>query len=196
MAPTSSVTPVFVVPSSGQAAGEVLVSTNDGNALDGLGTGASELRVARDIPQQEFSAGTSVIRFAIPTDTFAHSDPAATVQLQAVMVDGAPLPPWLQFNPELGEFTGIPPDGLQEELVIRVLATDDQGLQAETTVRVRIGAGSGGATLEGPQGRQGLSSQLRELDVFSWKADRDRLIQLARDLRETPAAEWPSERMS
>jgi hypothetical protein len=68
----------------------------------------------------------------VPEDAFAHTDPAAVVQLEARLADGRPLPAWLKFDGVRGTFRGVPPDGLSGALEIEVVARDLEGREART----------------------------------------------------------------
>jgi hypothetical protein len=82
------------------------------------------------------------ISFTLPTDTFAHSQADAVVQLVATQIDGTALPVWLSFNAQTGTFVGQPPAGLSGQLVIRVIARDQDGREAVATIRINLAAGS------------------------------------------------------
>ena len=137
---------------------------------------AQDLRVARNIPDQNFSSGGAAILVTIPADTFEHSNAQAIVTLTATLVDGKDLPNWLIFDSNTGTFRGVPPPTFEGELVIKVLARDEDGRQAETTIRVRVNKGDKVSL----KGKPSLSAQLREHDVFSWKLERDQVIKQVR----------------
>ncbi len=143
--------------------------------------GDHDLRVDKAIPDQVFPADTAEIHYVVPVDAFVHTDENARVDLAALMLDGSPLPPWLQFDPKKGEFVGVPPAGFQGELMIKVVARDEAGRQAETLIRIIIGnrQDQSAALL----GRQGLSSQFMAQGILAWKAERDLLVKHARDAR-------------
>jgi len=143
------------------------------------------LEVSRDIPQQDFKLGQAFIRFQIPTDTFTHTNSSANINLNAVMLDGSPLPAWLIFNEANGEFAGQVPSGVVGEYLIKVIATDDTGLQAETTVKIRFGDPQASTKV---LGKPGFAAQLNEQSVFSWKAERDRMVHVSREIRESVLA--------
>lgn len=147
--------------------------------VQGASGGEHRLQVARAIPAQSFDTGAAEIVFVIPVDAFTHTDRTARVELSAAMVDGRALPAWLSFDARKGQFKGTPPAGFQGELLIKVIARDESGRQAETIVRVRVGTS---VERVESQGRPGLSTQLRTGGVFGWKLERDRLIQQARDV--------------
>lgn len=142
----------------------------------------NELVVLRDIPEQRFSAGDgfTAISYQIPTDTFGHTETEAEITLSAVLADGQDLPKWLIFDPEKGEFRGIPPKGFSGTLMIRVFARNDIGDQVETMVTIDI--------LSNDQtfiqnGKSDLFVQLQSDSQFSWRAARDQLIQAAKRMR-------------
>lgn len=83
----------------------------------------------------------SLFSFTLPKDTFKHADPKTTVMLEARLADGKPLPPWLQFDPGAGRFTGRAPQGVQE-IEVRVVARDNSGNEATTRIVLRFSAAS------------------------------------------------------
>ncbi|WP_409522518.1 Ig-like domain-containing protein [Nitrincola sp. MINF-07-Sa-05] len=133
------------------------------------------LKVARAIPDQMFAAGSDQLLFIIPTDAFVHTDSSARVALHAELVDGTGLPDWLEFDPEKGEFRGVPPEGFEGELLIKVIARDQDGREAETLVRVRIQQVSAADST----GRAGLIALMQDEGLMAWKAERDDLIRMA-----------------
>lgn len=72
-----------------------------------------------------------IFGFTLPTDTFVHSDPAATIVLDARTASGGPLPSWLTFNPGNRRFSGTPPADVRE-LAVVVTARDPVGNEAST----------------------------------------------------------------
>jgi hypothetical protein len=95
------------------------------------------LFVLHGIADQRLDAGSDGTA-RVPGDAFGHTDPAAIVFLEARLVDGTPLPDWLQFNPVLGIFTGMPPKGLSGELEVEVIARDNMGREAHTTFHLDV----------------------------------------------------------
>ena len=124
--------------------------------------GQSGLIVLHGVDNQSFAPGDR-IAFTIPADAFGHSDPQPGIVLKATLTDGRPLPTWLTFNSTTGLFEGALPPGFMGELVIKVIAKDSSGHQAEVTFRVK--AQSGRTTADVPHGRSGLSEQLRSAAV-------------------------------
>jgi hypothetical protein len=155
-APQANVGPQNVGPAiqqgpAGDGAGAFRVSTL---AASGAGQGDALVAV-KPVAVVEMS-GTQVA-FTLPGDTFATTKADATVTLAATQVDGTALPGWLSFNPQTGTFVGQPPPGLNGEVVIRVIARDQDGREAIATVRINLGTGAGqqgqpqGAPADGPQ---------------------------------------------
>jgi hypothetical protein len=60
--------------------------------------------------------------------------------VEVLQANGAPLPGWLRFDPTSGTFHGTPPDGWRQPLVLRVVARDNQGHQAATSIRLQFDA--------------------------------------------------------
>ncbi|CDK97791.1 conserved protein of unknown function, containing cadherin-like domian [Magnetospirillum gryphiswaldense MSR-1 v2] len=96
------------------------------------------------------------ISVTIPTDTFAHTKADAVVSLTATRANGAALPGWMAFNPSTGTFEGTPPPGFRGEVVVRVIARDNEGRQVVQTFKIVVGQGQGNAApAEGGQGGGG-----------------------------------------
>jgi hypothetical protein len=85
-----------------------------------------------------FAEGSAVLR--VPADAFAHTDPTAIVYLQARLANGAPLPGWLEFDGLRGLFSGTPPEGLEGNLEIEIVARDNEGREARTRFTLEIEA--------------------------------------------------------
>lgn len=117
------------------------------------------LAVERGIADAEVQVAdrTSI---SIPTDAFVHTDANATVSLEAVQADGAPLPAWMAFDPASGTFTVEPPPGVEGTVEVRVIARDSEGREAVTIFKIKVGKDQ--APRSGLEGRSGLSEQLRQ----------------------------------
>ncbi|GAA0682052.1 hypothetical protein GCM10009104_03560 [Marinobacterium maritimum] len=141
-----------------------------------------QILVQRDIPEQTFASsnGITLISFSIPSDTFGHTEPGAEITLSAVLSDGRPIPDWLVFDPEKGEFRGVAPKGFDGTLIIRVIARDQNGDQVETMVTIQVRSEQAETAEVIHEGKGGLMQQLQTHNQFAWKAERDRLIELAR----------------
>lgn len=130
------------------------------------------LVIFRGVPDQYTESGTR-ISLTVPSDAFAHTQPKEVVRLAATLQDGRPLPNWVQFNAQTGQFNGEVPDGLRGELRIKVIARDMQGREAAALFRINIGnlnqkTSDGGKNL----GRTGLSDQLRQPSMSLRQAER------------------------
>ncbi|MBF0282781.1 MAG: hypothetical protein HQM07_09480, partial [Zetaproteobacteria bacterium] len=104
--------------------------------------GHDTLMLQRKIPDQQLDLidlTGAQFKYTVPSDTFVHSDQNAIVTLNAEQVDGQPLPGWLSFNPNSGLFVGIPPQGSQVDLMIKVIANDANGHSADSVFRIHIG---------------------------------------------------------
>lgn len=91
----------------------------------------------------------------VPPEAFAHTKADATVTLTASRADGAALPGWMAFNPRTGTFEGTPPPGFKGEVVVKVVARDNDGREAVQTFKIAVGTGSGQVAPDGqgqPQG--------------------------------------------
>jgi hypothetical protein len=95
----------------------------------------------------DFLQGSSVYRTLLATqpgtinvsaDVFTGSGDTSNLQFEATTVSGAPLPPWLYFDPTLLQFRGTPPESAVGSLDLRIIATDRQGRQAEAEVHIVI----------------------------------------------------------
>ena len=95
-------------------------------------------------------------RFALPADTFTHTKADATVTLVAKLADGQDLPAWVQFDARSGTFQMVPPPGFNDEVQIKVTATDNEGREAIAIFKLTVGDGK-----TKPLGRNGLSEQIK-----------------------------------
>jgi autotransporter-associated beta strand protein len=102
------------------------------------GSGVEGLVVARGVSDVVVS-NTGAATVTISPDTFAHSDANATVQISVQQINGQPLPAWVSFDPVTGKIEMRPPRGVQRELAIKVIARDDQGREAVTTFKIKVG---------------------------------------------------------
>jgi hypothetical protein len=160
--PVDSTVPASQLNPNAQAGGVSIPAAFDLNSLPATGAGPSDLlgfTIAR-VPQDEVGfrvrsgirvepeiegqrlflyhgiptlqlGGEDSVR--VPEDAFAHTDPAAIVHLDAHLINGSPLPSWLQFDGLRGSFHGVPPEGLAGSLEIEVVARDTAGREARTS---------------------------------------------------------------
>jgi hypothetical protein len=118
----------------------------------------SNLVVFDSVPDQQFDTG-DWLRFKIAGDTFVHTQANATVHLFAELQGGGPLPGWLHFNASAGEFSGQVPAGARGEISVHLVARDNEGHEAATNFRIKLG---GVTAIAKPvaQGRPTLSQKL------------------------------------
>ena len=90
----------------------------------------------KPIPDLAYVPGRS-FDYVVAEDAFHDADPGDVLQLTARLADGRPLPAWLRFDPNTRRFTGQPPEGHFEEVTITVVASDVDGLEAESTFVLR-----------------------------------------------------------
>lgn len=107
------------------------------------------------VPDQYIESGRH-LSLTVPADAFAHTQPKEVVRLAASLQDGRPLPEWVQFNAQTGQFSAEVPEGMVGELRIKVVARDMAGREATALFRVNVGTVKAGA------GKIGLSDQLRQ----------------------------------
>ena len=98
--------------------------------------GADILVRFRPVPDQHVEQGR--LSFSVPADAFAHTNPRATIRLEARLASGEPLPSWISFNSVTGRLAGTVPDGFEGVLRIHVTARDQQGLQASTEFTIDV----------------------------------------------------------
>jgi hypothetical protein len=116
------------------------------------------------VPDQFVDSGAH-LAVTMPADAFVHTQPKATVRLAAVLQDGRPLPGWVTFNGQTGQFSGDVPKGLAGELKIKLVARDLNGREAVALFRLNVGQvrgapGEGEAGKAVATGKAGLSERL------------------------------------
>jgi ATP:ADP antiporter, AAA family len=73
----------------------------------------------------------------VSADAFHDADPGDVLHLKAVLADGRPLPRWLRFDARQRAFVGALPSGTVEELRVRVVASDVDGMEASSCFVIR-----------------------------------------------------------
>jgi hypothetical protein len=132
---TPSGTPLTAPIDQGFQVALVSPSTSQGQTADlGSLTGA-RLFVLEGVPDVQADK-----QFQLPPEAFAHTDPNATIKLEARQSNGEPLPAWLSFNPGSGTFSGAPPDGKPTPVEVQVLARDNQAREASVIFKLELGA--------------------------------------------------------
>lgn len=92
--------------------------------------------LTRPIPQADYQPGER-FEHVLPTDLFADTDPGDVLTLSARLADGRPLPGWLQFDALHGRFHAQAVEMVEEQLHIRVTATDHDGSAVSGTLVLR-----------------------------------------------------------
>jgi AAA family ATP:ADP antiporter len=92
--------------------------------------------VGRPIPDLAYVPGRP-FEHKVDGDAFVDADPGDVLHLTARLADGEPLPAWLRFDPRSRRFTGNPPGDVPTEIVVTVIASDVDGLEAESTFVLR-----------------------------------------------------------
>ncbi len=77
--------------------------------------------------------------FSLPKETFVDQDQDDILTYSAVIGDGDPLPPWLDFQSESLQFSGTPSKTDEGSIEITVTATDTPGATASTTFNLAVG---------------------------------------------------------
>jgi len=116
------------------------------------------LLVQRDIPPQLLSVESRLIDYVVPSDTFLHTDAQARISLSVTLVDGSNLPDWLEFDPNTARFTGLAPIDVSGEFLIKIVARDEDGRQAETIMRLIVEE----PVAQGSAGRASFSQQIAQ----------------------------------
>jgi len=75
--------------------------------------------------------------FDIPSWSFQHTNPNEQLDFEASRPDGTSLPDWLRFNPKLLRFSGVPPKGVNNEVVM-VTARDSYGNEVHALFTVHV----------------------------------------------------------
>ncbi len=91
--------------------------------------------VQQKINDQDIMINTDY-SFEIPVQTFIDIDQNEELKLTAILVNGSPLPTWLNFNPDMGIFSGMP---LQMgEISINLKATDLVGASVSQQFKLTV----------------------------------------------------------
>ena len=82
------------------------------------------------VPGQRF-------RHLVSEHAFRDADPGDVLNLKACLADGRPLPRWVRFDGKQRAFVGDPPASVFEELTVRVVASDVDGMEASACFVIR-----------------------------------------------------------
>jgi hypothetical protein len=113
------------------------VTNNRGFQMTVIEISNAPLAVYRGQPDLTVSAGI-LTEYQVQPDVFAHTDPNAVVVLKLSQADGQALPPWIQFNGKTGKFILNPPEGFVGNLVLRLVAVDQQGREVVTIFQISV----------------------------------------------------------
>lgn len=127
---------------------EVSVTATDNSGESVLDTFTLTVNNVNDVPvlNQPIEDATAYTKqafeYSLSAETFADPDVihGDTLTLGAALVDGRPLPDWLQFDSGSLTFSGTPRIADYGELQILVTATDQQGAVASDTFDLHIGS--------------------------------------------------------
>lgn len=92
------------------------------------------------ISNQTFSTGRSN-SFSIPDSTFIDDNGNNTLALTATLSNGTPLPSWLSFDADSGNFTGTPTE--PGSIYLKVTGTDPANASVSSTFTLRVIDASG-----------------------------------------------------
>ncbi|WP_058642362.1 tandem-95 repeat protein [Pseudacidovorax intermedius] len=95
-------------------------------------------RAGAALPAQQATA-RSPFGYTMPADAFVDPD-GDSLRYSATLASGAPLPDWLGFDAATGRFSGMAPVAQAGQLLVRVRATDPQGLYADTMMSLDVTA--------------------------------------------------------
>jgi hypothetical protein len=70
---------------------------------------------------------------------FTHSNPEAVISLDLHSVNGSSLPEWMSFDPVRKVISGTPPKEATGEYQLELVAKDQFGGEARTTVLIKVG---------------------------------------------------------
>lgn len=93
--------------------------------------------VGEKIPDARICSGRCT-HHVIPPNAFLDDDPGEVLSIRAELHCGSQLPGWLRLNTRKHIIEATPPAGHREELVIRVIATDYDGLFTSQTFKLII----------------------------------------------------------
>lgn len=102
------------------------------------GPGSSPLSATSlNLGSQRITSGQP-FKVSLPDNTFVHLDASAQVTITVSQTDGQPLPGWMTFDAQSGTFTGQAPPGVTGTVAVRLVARDQKGFEAVSTIQVVI----------------------------------------------------------
>ncbi len=93
-------------------------------------------QLTRPIPHATARPGEQ-FEHQLPPNLFVDRDPGDVLHLRASACGGAPLPDWLRFDALRQRFHGVACEGMADETVIEVVATDHDGVAASGRFVIR-----------------------------------------------------------
>jgi Ca2+-binding RTX toxin-like protein len=138
------------------------------------------------------SAGDAVT-YVVPSAAFEDIDVGDALRYSAGLGNGDALPAWLAFDAETRTFGGTPTANDAGDFVLKVTATDADGLAASQTIRLQVGqlilGTSGADTLTGGAGNDYLDGLAGADRMVGGKGDDRYVVDNSRDT----VAELPGE---
>jgi Ca2+-binding RTX toxin-like protein len=98
--------------------------------------------------------------FTIPVGTFADIDVGDTLSYSATLADGDPLPGWLSFDAQTGNFSGTPPSNAAGHLNLRVTATDLAGASVSDSFNLTVESHNHAPTVTAVMGDQSATQDI------------------------------------
>ncbi|MES2634685.1 MAG: putative Ig domain-containing protein [Pseudomonadota bacterium] len=92
---------------------------------------------AGSLPAWTAQAGAAAA-YTVPTSAFSEMDVGDSLAFSATLEDGSALPGWLGFDPGLRQLSGTPANTDGGDLVVKITAVDQGGLQASQTIALRV----------------------------------------------------------
>ena len=93
-------------------------------------------QLARPIPHLEVWPGRR-FEYYLPHDIFIDQDPGDVLTLSASGANGTQLPSWLRFDVHRHRFHGEPVGEISEELIVEIIATDNDGVSVTGLLVIR-----------------------------------------------------------
>jgi hypothetical protein len=110
------------------------------NLIDSLRQTNFTPYVRYSLQNQTFKTGRSN-SFAIPDSSFIDDNGNNTLTYTASLSNGNPLPSWLSFDPDSGNFVGTPPE--PGSFIVKVTAADPAAVSAMSSFTLRVIDASG-----------------------------------------------------
>ena len=147
---------------------DLTVTVTDSTGLNASSTfslGITESNVAPEIGVpliDQTAVGGMAFAYEIAQGTFTDPNQDDVLSFAASLADGGVLPSWLAFDASTGTFSGVPASADAGELVVRVTATDPDGLSVSDEFTLSVSAGviegtAGADSMVGSAGSDALS---------------------------------------